>query len=100
MRDALNMQINSPERHDFEGWVAMAQKLAINIEGEDHLRKAAGNHNQNNQNRNNDGNGGKAKDPNAMDLDQMRINSVKIPEEERIRRTNNGLYFNYGKASY
>jgi len=100
MRDALNMQINTPERHDFEGWVAMAQKLAINMEGEDHLRKAASNHNQNNQNRNNGGNGGKAKDPNAMDLDQMRINSAKIPEEERIRRTNNGLCFNCGKAGH
>lgn len=98
MREALNMQINTPERNDFEGWVKMAQTLAINMEGEDHLRKAASNNNGS-QNRSN-GNGGKAKDPDAMDLDQMRINLAKIPEEEKLRRANDGLCFNCGKAGH
>jgi hypothetical protein len=46
------------------------------------------------------GNGGKAKDPDAMDLDQIRINMAKIPEEERLRRANDGLCFNCGKAGH
>lgn len=45
----------------------MAQKLAINIEGEDHLRKAVSGNNSN-QNRNHN-NGGKARDADVMDLD-------------------------------
>ncbi|KAH6632197.1 hypothetical protein F5144DRAFT_85647 [Chaetomium tenue] len=98
MREALNMQINTPERNDFEGWVKMAQTLAINMEGEDHLRKAASNNNGS-QNRSNS-NGGKAEDPDAMDLDQMRINLAKIPEEEKLRRANDGLCFNCGKAGH
>jgi hypothetical protein len=104
MREALNMQITTPERHDFEGWVRMAQTLAINMEGEDHLRKAASGSSNNNQNRGGgntgSGNGGKAKDPDAMDLDQIRINMAKIPEEERLRRANDGLCFNCGKAGH
>jgi hypothetical protein len=102
MREALNMQVTTPERDNFEGWVEMAQKLAINIEGEDHLRKMAPG-NGNNQNRgagNNAGNGAKGKDLDAMDVDQMKINMAKIPEEERLRRANDGLCFNCGKAGH
>ena len=59
--------------------------------------------NGNNQNRgagNNAGNGAKGKDPDAMDVDQMKINIAKIPEEERLRRVNDGLCFNCGKAGH
>ena len=54
--------------------------------------------NQNHDAGNNAGNGAKGKDPDAMNIDQMKINMAKIPEEERLRRANDGLCFNYGKA--
>jgi hypothetical protein len=101
MREALGVQVNTPERDDFEAWETMAQTLAVNMEGEDNLRKANSSNNNNTGNRNgNNGNTAKAKDPDAMDLDQMRVNLAKIPEDEKLRRVNDGLCFNCGKAGH
>ncbi|KAK3897148.1 hypothetical protein C8A05DRAFT_39307 [Staphylotrichum tortipilum] len=79
MREALNMQVTTPARNDFPGWVKMAQALAVNLEGEDYLRKAG--NSSNNGNRYTNG-GSKPRDPDAMDVDTMRVNLAKIPEED------------------
>lgn len=61
---------------------------AVNLEGEDHLRKVGNN------------GSGKPKDPDAMDVDTIRANLTRIPEEEKLRRMNDGLCFNCGQAGH
>lgn len=102
MREALNMQVNTPARDDFAGWVKMAQTLAVNLEGEDNLRKVGVGNNNGRSNNNNGGNNGgaKPKDPDAMDVDAMHVNLAKIPEEEKLRRMSDGLCFNCGQAGH
>ncbi|GAB1312038.1 hypothetical protein MFIFM68171_02248 [Madurella fahalii] len=40
------------------------------------------------------------KDPDAMDVDTIRANLTRIPEEEKLRRMNDGLCFNCGQAGH
>lgn len=92
LRDAVMVQVIQPGRDDWAGWVDLAQKLAANLEGEDHRRKI--------QKGNGNGYGGnpKPKDPDAMDLDKMRM--ARMNDEERRRRVAEGLCFRCGRPGH
>jgi hypothetical protein len=93
--NALAMQVVTPERDDFAGWVKMAQSLATNIEAEDFRKKLNGPTKHNN---NGGGNNGKAKDPDAMDLDAVKVAGISIKEKERRRAM--GLCYKCGQAGH
>lgn len=96
IREGLNVQIKGvPDLNDFTGWVEMAQTLATNQEAESHIRQL---HSHNNNNGNNGNN--QKKDPDAMDLDKMRLNAAKLPQEEHDRRLTQGLCFNCGQGGH
>ena len=58
-------------------WVELTQRLAVNIEGEDYRKKIT----SGNGNSVNNSNQGKAKDPDAMDLDALKV--ARLNDEER-----------------
>jgi hypothetical protein len=97
--NALAMQVVTPERDDFAGWVKMAQSLATNIEAEEFRKKLNGTakHNNNN-NHGGSNNNGKAKDPDAIDLDTVKIAGIGTKEKERRRAM--GLCFKCGQAGH
>jgi hypothetical protein len=92
LRDAVMVQVVQPGRDDWAGWVDLAQKLAVNLEGEEYRRKI--------QRGNGGGYGGnpKPKDPDAMDIDKMKMS--RINDEERRRRIAEGLCFRCGRPGH
>jgi len=99
IRDGLNVQIsNAPRDDDFPGWVEIAQKLATNQETDNHLRQLY--NNNNNGNHNQGGSNKRDKDPDAMDLDKIKLNAAKLPQDERDRRAAQGLCFNCGQYGH
>lgn len=92
LRKAIANQVNQPERADWSGWLDLTSKLAKNIEQEEFQTKLYGNSNnqgngQGNQGNNGNGNAAK-KDPDAMDLSNIR---TKITPAEYQYRMDNGL---------
>jgi hypothetical protein len=89
------------------GWVALAQKLASNIEGEEHLRKlnsgnATASSGQGNSSSNR-GNGTGNANPgagNPMDLDAIRVAVAKLDSAERTRRLSEGRCLHCGKVGH
>ena len=98
IRDLLKTVVPQPERNNYEAWAKLITGFARNQEHDDFHKKhpisrrhpGPGNNNHNSGNGNNGhGNTGAQKDPDAMDLDAVRVNRVSPQEMER--RINNDL---------
>ncbi|KAK4031488.1 hypothetical protein C8A01DRAFT_42065 [Parachaetomium inaequale] len=83
LSNALTMQVVTPERDDFAGWAEeFRKKLNSTTKGSN----------------GSSGNNGKARDPDTMDLDAIKLASINHKEKERRRTL--GLCFKCGQAGH
>jgi len=99
LQEAMALQLDTPDRDDFQGWVKMAQTLATKQEALEHLKKRG------NSNGNNGGNGtGKTDKPadkgDPMDLDAMKLAVNRLSDTERNRRYNEGLCYHCARPGH
>ncbi|KAJ4334704.1 hypothetical protein N0V85_009929, partial [Neurospora sp. IMI 360204] len=74
LRTAMSYQYNTPDRDDWDGWVKLCRGLSKSLD--DAAFRNGSNQGSGNSNGNNGGSGNKLKDPDAMEIDRLKINEI------------------------